>query len=79
MFDTKNETRLYWSDASVLALAELPLVQMHFVPRLDRPWSSLADAGTIATAVALANAVLDAVGEHSGNGMLDPDSVKAII
>jgi len=78
-FDRENVTRFNWNNARTLTFAELPLVQMHLIPRPDRPCGSLGDAGTVATAAALANAVLDATGEHSGHVPLDPDSVKAII
>jgi nicotinate dehydrogenase subunit B len=77
--DRKNVTRLSWNDARMLTFAELPLVQLHLISRPDRPWGSLVGAGTVATAAALANAVLDASGKHSGQVVLDPDSVKAII
>ncbi len=78
-FDRENVTRFSWSSARTLTFAELLPVQMHLIPRPDRPWGSLGDAGTVATAAALANAVLDATGKQSGHVPLDPDSVKAII
>jgi nicotinate dehydrogenase subunit B len=78
-FDGRNVTRPYWNDARILTLAELPPVQMHLISRPDRPWGTLADRGTIATAVALANAVLDAAGEHCVHIVPNPDSVKAIL
>jgi len=77
--DRENVTRFNWNDARILTFAELPPVRMHLIPRPDRPWGSLGDAGTVATAAALANAVLDATGKHCGHAPLDPNSVKAII
>ena len=78
-FDRENATRFNWNDARTLTFAELPPVQVHLIPRPDRPWGSLGDAGTVATAAALANAVLDATGKHSRYVPPDPDSVKAIM
>jgi nicotinate dehydrogenase subunit B len=58
---------------------ELPEVRTQLIPRPDEPWGSAGEAGTVATAAALANAVFDATGKHPRRLPLDPDYVRSII
>jgi CO/xanthine dehydrogenase Mo-binding subunit len=78
-FDRKNVTSLNWKDYRILTFAELPEVKTQLIPRPDRPWGSAGEAGTVATAAALANAVFDAIGKHPRRLPLVPDRIKALI
>jgi nicotinate dehydrogenase subunit B len=78
-FDRKRVTSLDWNDYRILTFAELPEVKTQLIPRPDEPWGSAGEAGTVATAAALANAVFDATGRHPRRLPLDPESVKAIL
>lgn len=78
-FDRKRVTSLDWNDYRILTFAELPEVKTQLIRRPDQAWGSAGEAGTVATAAALANAVFDAVGMHPRCLPLDPDYVKAIM
>jgi len=78
-FDPKRVTSLDWNDYRILTFAELPEVKTQLITRPDEPWGSAGEAGTVATAAALANAVFDATGKHPRRLPLDPESVRAII
>jgi nicotinate dehydrogenase subunit B len=78
-FDRRKVTSLDWVDYRILTFAELPEVKTQLIPRPELPWSSAGEAGTVATAAALANAVFDAVGKHPRRLPLAPDYVKSLI
>jgi CO/xanthine dehydrogenase Mo-binding subunit len=78
-FDRKRVTSLDWNDYRILTFVELPEVRTQLIPRPDEPWGSAGEAGTVATAAALANAVFDATGKHPRRLPLDPDYVRSII
>jgi CO/xanthine dehydrogenase Mo-binding subunit len=78
-FDRKRVTSLDWNDYRILTFAELPEVKTQLIPRPDEPWGSAGEAGTVATAAALANAVFDATGKHPRRLPLDPEHVRAIL
>ncbi len=78
-FDRRKVTSLDWVDYRILTFAELPEVKTQLIPRPELPWSSAGEAGTVATAAALANAVFDAVGKHPRALPLAPDYVKSLM
>ncbi len=78
-FDRKRVTSLDWNDYRILTFAELPEVKTQLIPRPDEPWGSAGEAGTVATAAALANAVFDATGKHPRRLPLDPEYIRAIM
>jgi nicotinate dehydrogenase subunit B len=78
-FDRQKVTSLSWDDYRILRFAELPEVQTQVIPRPDQPWGSAGEAGTVATAAALANAVFDATGKHPRRLPLNPENVKAVL
>jgi nicotinate dehydrogenase subunit B len=78
-FDRRKVTSLDWSGYRILRFAELPEVKTQFIPRPDEPWGSAGEAGTVATAAALANAVFDATGRHPRRLPLDPEYVRTLI
>jgi nicotinate dehydrogenase subunit B len=78
-FDRKRVTSLDWNDYRILTFAELPEVKTQLITRRDEPWGSAGEAGTVATAAALANAVFDATGKHPRRLPLDPEHVRALI
>jgi CO/xanthine dehydrogenase Mo-binding subunit len=78
-FDRKKITSLNWQDYRILTFAELPDVKTQLIPRPDQPWGSAGEAGTVATAAALANAVFDATGKHPRRLPLVPDYVKTLM
>ena len=78
-FDRKRVTSLDWNDYRILTFAELPEVKTQLIPRPDEPWGSAGEAGTVATAAALANAVFDATGKHPRRLPLDPAYVRTIM
>jgi nicotinate dehydrogenase subunit B len=79
IFDRKRVTSLDWNDYRILTFTELPAVKTQLIARPDEPWGSAGEAGTVATAAALANAVFDATGKHPRRLPLDPEYVKALI
>lgn len=78
-FDRSRVTSLDWKDYRILTFAEIPEVKTQLIPRPDQPWGNAGEAGTVATAAALANAVFDATGKHPRRLPLDPDTIKAIM
>jgi CO/xanthine dehydrogenase Mo-binding subunit len=78
-FDRKRVTSLDWNNYRILTFAELPEVKTQLIQRPDEPWGSAGEAGTVATAAALANAVFDAIGKHPRRLPLDPKYVRTII
>jgi nicotinate dehydrogenase subunit B len=78
-FDRRKVTSLDWSSYRILGFTELPEVKTQLIPRPDEPWGSAGEAGTVATAAALANAVFDATGRHPRRLPLDPEYVRTLI
>jgi nicotinate dehydrogenase subunit B len=78
-FDRKRVTSLDWNDYRILTFAELPDVKTQLIARPDQPWGSAGEAGTVATAAALANAVFDATGKHPRRLPLDPEYVRSLM
>jgi CO/xanthine dehydrogenase Mo-binding subunit len=78
-FDRKKVTSLDWNDYRILRFAELPEVKTQLIARPDEPWGSAGEAGTVATAAALANAVFDATGKHPRRLPLEPELVRTLI
>jgi nicotinate dehydrogenase subunit B len=78
-FDRKRVTSLDWNDYRILTFAELPEVKTQLIARPDEPWGSAGEAGTVATAAALANAVFDATGKHPRRLPLDPAYIRSIM
>jgi nicotinate dehydrogenase subunit B len=78
-FDRKSVTSRDWNDYRILTFAELPEVKTQLIARPDEPWGSAGEAGTVATAAALANAVFDATGKHPRRLPLDPEYVSTLI
>jgi CO/xanthine dehydrogenase Mo-binding subunit len=63
----------------ILRFNELPEVRTRLIARPDEPWGAAGEAGTVATAAALANAVFDATGRHPRRLPLDPEYVRQLI
>ena len=78
-FDRKKITSLNWIDYPILTFNELPEVRTQLVPRPDLPWSSAGEAGQVAIAPAVANAVFDATGKRPRRLPLTPDYISAIM
>ena len=78
-FDRKTVTTRSWADYPILTFAELPEVKLELISRPDLPWSSAGEAGSVATAGALANAFFDATGVRARRLPLVPDYVKSIL
>ncbi len=78
-FDRKKVTSVNWLDYPILTFAELPEVKLELISRRDLPWGSAGEAGTVATAAAVANAVFDATGQHPRRLPLNPEHVKALL
>jgi CO/xanthine dehydrogenase Mo-binding subunit len=78
-FDRKKVTSLNWNDYRILRFSELPEVKTQLIPRQDMPWSSAGEAGTVASAAAVANAVFDAIGKRPRRLPLEPDYVRSIM
>jgi CO/xanthine dehydrogenase Mo-binding subunit len=78
-FDRGKVTSLDWKDYRILTFAELPKVKTQLIARPDQAWGSAGEAGTVATAAALGNAVFDATGRHPRRLPLVPDRVKALM
>jgi nicotinate dehydrogenase subunit B len=78
-FDRKKVTSLNWNDYRILTFSELPDVKTQLIPRQDMPWSSAGEAGTVASAAAVANAVFDAIGKRPRRLPLEPDYVRSIM
>jgi nicotinate dehydrogenase subunit B len=78
-FDRRKVTSLDWNGYPILRFDELPEVKTRLIARPDQPWGSAGEAGTVATAAALANAVFDATGRHPRRLPLDPAHVRTLI
>jgi nicotinate dehydrogenase subunit B len=78
-FNRKTVTTRNWADYPILTFAELPEVKLELISRPDLPWSSAGEAGSVATAAALANAFFDATGIRARRLPLVPDYVKSIL
>ena len=78
-FDRRKVTSLDWKDYRILGFAELPEVKTKLIPRPDQLWGSAGEAGTVASAASLANAVFDATGKHPRRLPLAPDYVKTLL
>jgi CO/xanthine dehydrogenase Mo-binding subunit len=78
-FDRKAVTTRNWADYPILKFAELPEVKLELIARPDLPWSSAGEAGTVATAAALANAFFDAVGVRARRLPLAPEYVMSVL
>jgi nicotinate dehydrogenase subunit B len=78
-FDRRKVTSHDWKDYRILTFAELPEVKAELISRPDQPWSSAGEAGTVASAAAVSNAVFDAIGKHPRRLPLEPDYIKAIM
>jgi nicotinate dehydrogenase subunit B len=78
-FDRKTVTSRNWADYPILRFAEIPEVKLELVPRPNLPWSSAGEAGTVATAAAMANAFFDATGRRARRLPLVPDYVRSIL
>jgi nicotinate dehydrogenase subunit B len=78
-FDRKRVTSLDWNDYRILTFAELPQVKTQLIARPEEPWGSAGEAGTVATAAALANAVFDATGKHPRRLPLEPGYVRTLM
>ena len=78
-FDRKKVTSVNWLDYPILTFDELPKAKLELIPRPDIAWGSAGEAGTVATAGAVANAVFDATGKHPRRLPLNPEHIKAIL
>jgi nicotinate dehydrogenase subunit B len=78
-FDRGRVTSLNWNDYPILTFSELPEVKTRLIPRNDTAWGSAGEAGTVATAGALANAVFNATGKHPRRLPLHPAYVKTLV
>ena len=78
-FDRKKVTSVNWLDYPILTFNELPEIKLELIPRNDIPWGSAGEAGTVATAAAVANAVFDATGKHPRRLPLNPENVLALL
>jgi CO/xanthine dehydrogenase Mo-binding subunit len=78
-FDRRKVTTLNWADYPILRFSDVPQVQVELVARPDTPWSSAGEAGTVASASAVANAVFDATGKRPRRLPLTPDYVKSLL
>ena len=79
LFNRKKVTSSNWLDYPILTFPELPEIKLELISRQELPWGSAGEAGTVATAAAVANAVYDAVGKHPRRLPLNPAHVKAIL
>jgi nicotinate dehydrogenase subunit B len=78
-FDRKKVTGLDWNAYPILTFDEVPEVETRLISRPDLPWASAGEAGQVATAAALANAVSNATGGRVRRLPLKPDYVKSLI
>jgi nicotinate dehydrogenase subunit B len=78
-FDRKKVTSLDWNKYRILRFGELPEVRTRLIERRDVPWGSAGEAGTVAAAAALANAVFDATGKSPRRLPLVPAFVRQLI
>ena len=78
-FDRKKITGLDWNAYPIITFTEIPEVETRLLSRPDLPWASAGEAGQVATAAALANAVANATGGRPNRLPLKPDYVKTLI
>jgi CO/xanthine dehydrogenase Mo-binding subunit len=78
-FDRKKITGLDWSAYPILTFSEVPTVETRLISRPDLPWASAGEAGQVATAAALANAVSNATGGRVRRLPLRPDYVRSLM
>jgi CO/xanthine dehydrogenase Mo-binding subunit len=78
-FDRKTVISRNWADYPILRFSEVPEVKLELIPQPDLPWSSAGEAGTVATAAALANAFFDATGTRARRLPLAPDYVRSLL
>jgi CO/xanthine dehydrogenase Mo-binding subunit len=78
-FDRKKITGLDWHAYPILTFSEVPVVETRLISRPDLPWASAGEAGQVATAAALANAVSNATGGRVRRLPLRPDYVRSLI
>jgi nicotinate dehydrogenase subunit B len=78
-FNRKKVTSLDWNKYPILRFEELPEVRTRLIARRDVPWGSAGEAGTVAAAAALANAVFDATGKPPRRLPLVPAFVRELI
>lgn len=78
-FDRKKITGLDWRAYPILTFSEVPEVETRLIPRPDQPWASAGEAGQVATAAALANAVSNATGGRVRRLPLRPDYVRSLM
>jgi CO/xanthine dehydrogenase Mo-binding subunit len=78
-FDRKSITGLDWNTYPILTFREVPEVATRLISRPDLPWASAGEAGQVATAAALGNAVSNAVRGRVRRLPLKPDYVKSLM
>jgi CO/xanthine dehydrogenase Mo-binding subunit len=78
-FDRKVVTSESWADYPILRFTEVPEVKIKSLHRPDLPWSSVAEAGTVTAAAAVANAVFDAAGKHPRRIPLRADYIRKLM
>ena len=78
-FDRKKITGLDWNAYPIITFTEVPEVETRLISRPDLPWASAGEAGQVATAAALANAVANATGGRPNRLPLKPEYVKTLI
>ena len=78
-FDRRKVTSLDWNGYPILRFSELPEVRTQLISRPDVPWGSAGEAGTVAVASAVTNAVFDAIGRRARRLPLVPDYVKSLM
>jgi len=78
-FDSKKITGLDWNAYPILKFDEVPEVETRLISRPDLPWASAGEAGQVATAAALANALANATGAAPRRLPLTPDYVKSLL
>jgi CO/xanthine dehydrogenase Mo-binding subunit len=78
-FDREKITSLDWNAYPIITFTQVPEVKTRLISRPDLPWASAGEAGQVATAAALANAVANATGGQPRRLPLKPDYVKSLI
>ncbi|MEE8439160.1 MAG: molybdopterin cofactor-binding domain-containing protein, partial [Micropepsaceae bacterium] len=78
-FDRKKITSLDWISYPIMTFTEVPEVETRLISRPDLPWASAGEAGQVATAAALANAVANATGGRPRRLPLNAVYVKTLM
>nr|TFG55473.1 MAG: xanthine dehydrogenase family protein molybdopterin-binding subunit [Hyphomicrobiales bacterium] len=78
-FDRTNVTGLDWISYPILRFEEVPEVETRLISRPDLPWASAGEAGQVASAAALANAVANATGGQPRRLPLKAEYVKTLM